>query len=382
MRSVVFVYALISSVMLALSILPYTTGLNHSVHASQLDKGIFSNNYVLTKYSNTTDFGLTDWSHDGNFVVGMNDSGIYSLNLASGDRNELFSILEAHQLDSSNQTVTFEDIFPPRLSYSDNSLLFYGQVHIDGVYTAEGFRYDIKNQTLTKLTDNLPVVHDPYPNTVGPKTWFPDGNILLVESITENDDPDTSRFVMWLADPNGQKQKQLLTVKSEPTWPEVSADGRKIVFFRTEPSDSDYYRDHFLMVYDVDNEKLSEVPDFSFTSTSTPLRLSPNGELVLFSFKTYVRSPFNDIHVASVDGKLHENIFPPEFGAPSLPLFSPDGKTLIFNPHDPYDESKSGLYLLEFAHPMPEFGSVPAMLIATTIVVSVGLGFRMRFFHN
>jgi len=344
-------------------------------------KGIFAGNYTLTKFSNATDFAPEEWSHDGKFIMGYNNNGIFILDLESGTRNELLSALNTYQLEGSDQTVRFDAFILPRLSFSDDKLLVYANVHIDGIESQEGFKYDIKNGILTKLTNNAPVIYDAYPNYVMPATWFPDGNILLIDSITENDDPSTSRYVVWLADQNGQKQKQLFTVKDLELWPEVSTDGKKIVFFRTEPTDSDYYHTHFLMVYDVDNGKLAQVPNFSSYYARSQARLSPNSELVLF-YTYFIRSPYNDIQVASLDGQLHESIFQSAIGEASVPIFSPDGQRLFFNLNSPYNQTESGLYFVEFAHSMPEFGLMTMPLLSIVIIILVGMVLYPKFFHH
>jgi hypothetical protein len=76
----------------------------------------------------------------------------------------------------------------------------------------------------------------------------------------------------------------------------------------------------------------------------------------------------------NAEGTLHESILPYTDNRPSLPVLSPDGTRLIFFLRGAYEDTpKTGLYIIDFAHPMPEFGLMTATLlgIATMVVVLV-----------
>jgi len=105
----------------------------------------------------------------------------------------------------------------------------------------------------------------------------------------------------------------------------------------------------------------------------------PNAELILF-YTYSIRAPYNDVQVASLDGQLRESVFSESWES-SVPIFSPDGQRLFFYLYYPYNQTRSGLYFVAFAHPMPEFGLMTISLTGVMTITATTLVLYHRYFH-
>ncbi|MGI0014264.1 MAG: hypothetical protein ACREBU_12615 [Nitrososphaera sp.] len=383
-------YMLSFSFIFSFVLFSYIVGQNSTALALPIDKGIFASNYTITRISNATDFEPMDWSHDGSFIIGGSEYYLQALDLHTGKRTDLLSANTTYQLQPNNKTVIFDNFTPARISYSDGQLLFRALAYIDGNQTDEVFKHDIKNSVLTNITDNLHECYVCYysepsheSRQILAATWMPDGNLLLVENVYGTGDSTQENQELWLADMDGHKQKKLLTGNNlGHRFPDVSDDGKKAVMMHSEPTSDIYRRNNHLLLIDIETGKQTLIPEFAGDCVNYSPRISPNGELILYQTFGCRYAPGGGIDVMNAEGTLHESIIPYSDNRPSPPVLSPDGNRLIFFLHGAYDDSwKSGLYIIDFAHPMPEFGFMTSiLLVTTTIMISLAL-FSRLFSH-
>jgi Tol biopolymer transport system component len=377
----ILLFALFFTSLLALSCL---IGQNHDASAMSVDKGIFASNYTMTKISNTTDFEPMDWSHNGSFIIGGSEYyHLQTLDLQTGKRTNLLSANTTYQLEPNDRSVIFDGFSPARISYSDDQLLFRAVAYIDGNQTDEIFRYDIESSVLTNITDNL---HNCYvcfyseppqkSQQILGATWMPDGNILLVVNVYEPGDSDQDGQELWLTDTDGHKMKTLVSGDNLGAvgMPDVSVDGKKVVMIHSEGTPYLYIRNNHVQIIDIETGQVTMIPEPAGDCVPPYPRMSANGELILFQTLGCRYAPGGGIDVMNAEGTLHESILPYTDNRPSLPVLSPDGTRLIFFLRGAYEDTpKTGLYIIDFAHPMPEFGLMTATLlgIATMVVVLV-----------
>lgn len=369
---------LIFAAMFSFSVLFSSIGHNSNALAIPVDRGIFASNYTMTKISNATDFEPMDWSHDGSFILGGSEYyNLQTLDLQTGKRTNLLSTNTTYQLGPNDRSVIFDGFSPARISYSDDQLLFRAVAYIDGNQTDEIFRYDIESSVLTNITDNLHQCYVCLSSEPSQKshqilgaTWMPDGNILLVVNVYEPGDSVEDGQELWLADKDGHKVKTLVSGDNLGAvgMPDVSADGKKVVMMRSESTPYMYIRNNSLQIIDVESGKVSMIAEPAGDTVPPYPRISPNGNLILYQTLGYRYAPGGGIDVMNVDGTLHESIVPYSDNRPSLPVLSSDGIHLIFFLKGAYEDTpKTGLYVVEFAHPMPEFGSVSIVTAAVGI---------------
>jgi len=356
-----------------------------SIFSSQTDaqagssssEAVFTDNYVVSKISNSTDFAPMDWSRNGKFVVGGNSTHILSLDVQTRTLTELLVSNKTYPLSSSGgKEVKFESISIVKLSYFDKQLLFRATGYIDDIQVDELFIHDIPNLHLRKITNN----HEHLDTSIIlSATWMPDGNIALIENEYFYSEDSNGEMVvegipsLWIADTDGNKQRELLSGKD---WggsgiPDVTDDGKKIAFFHEQVFGHIFNRADSLRVYDIESGELEYVNHNIADCANHLPQWSPNNELILFQTHGCDRgAPFQNIEVVSIDGTFHEKVI--QYDALSLsssPVVSPDGNHLMFAKSGGYgDTENSGVYLLELAHPMPEFGSLAMFVIVISMI--------------
>jgi Tol biopolymer transport system component len=210
---------------------------------------------------------------------------------------------------------------------------------------------------------------------------MPDGNLLLVINVYESGDSIQDGQELWLADKDGHKLKTLVSGDNLGAvgMPDVSADGKKVVMIRSEDTPYLYIRNNTVQIIDIETGQVRLLPEHAGDCVPPYPRISANGELILFQSLGCRYAPGGGIDVMNAQGTLHESIIPYTDNRPSLPVISPDGNRIIFFLRGAYEDTqKTGLYIIEFAHPMPEFGLMVATLIGFAMIV-IASAIYLRF---
>ncbi len=199
---------------------------------------------------------------------------------------------------------------------------------------------------------------EPVKLTNGPKRdysprWSPDGRIVAFlsdrpekGSRTGSSDDGRDRTQIYLINPNGGEAWRLTDSKTEVTFFQWSADGKRIAYIapdtltseeerkRKEKDDASVVEEKFQMshisVIDIDSREVVRRTSGSFHVDN--VSWSPDGKWLTFSARPTPKVPdiFNtDVYIVSADsGKPRKIVERP--GPDNNPRFSPDGKVVAF----------------------------------------------------
>ena len=200
-----------------------------------------------------------------------------------------------------------------RLTADDGLRHYYPSLSPDGlsvVYSQyrEANVYEIYELTLgdgvsVRLTDRLGALTAPEVS--------PDGRSIVFMRWT----PATDQDQVWLMDRDGSHPRRLVSVTGwDPTW---SPDGSRILFA------SDMNGSNQLYVVDVDGKGLHRISDLPAIRGRSDW--SPQGLIATYSGEAWKR----EIYVMGADGSSAHQVSPPG-GNSQGPSFSPDGARIAF----------------------------------------------------
>jgi Tol biopolymer transport system component len=185
------------------------------------------------------------WSPDGNRLAYLSGSGLWVMDLASGESREVYA--------EDEHAVKDLDWSP-----DGNSLVFIDEV----------FRQKSRIGTVEIQTGEIVFEIEHPGHFVYSPEWSPDGSRLLYLTTDGLAASSEKFFNLWLTDPDGSGRVQLtrdIQVASRPQW---SPDSRWVVFAGLIPYEQEENYD--LWVVDAEDSSLKRV-----TSTSEVSELSP-----------------------------------------------------------------------------------------------------------
>ena len=316
----------------------YSNGMNYSTTSNALNyevkDGLFQNGKI-TKISDKP-FFIADWSANGTFVVGQADY----------EGSEILIITpDGKSLPSPRFTERLNQLRGLNISPSSDELLFVAMSNAG----QDAFKYSLHDGSLQRLTDSSQKSTADIITIVTESKWLPDGRIIYVQEDVERQNVYNRKTSLWVAGRHGELPEQVLALSSSVRSLDVNRDN-KVVFLQSI-STSDHRTK--LITFDLNVRTLHEVPFDFVPHCMYSSQWATDSNLIIYQTGGCDRFiTFSSTNVITEDGQFHEQFFN---SGPSAAI-APDGSKLMFS-------DGSGVYQLEFLHPMPEFPPTIAMLL-------------------
>jgi hypothetical protein len=189
----------------------------------------------------------------------------------------------------------------------------------------------------TKLTD-------PTLNLIA-TTWSPDGSRIAYLGW---DDSHPARRGLYTSNATNGRDLVRVTTRPGPLDDvplDYSPDGKRLVFYRSAHPDPDPHTDGALWVVNIDGSGLRKI-----TKPAAPpadwAQWSPDGNRILFADQR--TAPTGAVWTVKPDGSHLTKLFTdPDGRFPITPLWSPDGKAILFGldpTNDAFTHEPNGLY--------------------------------------
>lgn len=335
------------------------------------EAGMFqsSQHEKLVEVSDAIRLGNLDWSPDGKFIIftQLNNNATNQL----GETSTLWIMdSDGKDLRKIDLPTKIDSAYDPRISPSNEQVLFLGS-HTEGAAIFyDIFRYSVKEGNLIKITDtkasNIDIVAF---------DWLPDGN-KIVYSETAVTSGSNGQYRLWLADLNGNKIKILYEGQMAFANLDVSPDAKKIAAVGLISRGQGVEPFGNITVFDIEKDEIMRsVGDPSSYGCHVIPRWSPNSKFVVYSVAACFPATGSQIRITSADdGSLDEMILGSSSGSiGSAAAVSPDGRFIVYGINGNNDDSNMlvtngpGIYRAELAKPIPEFPFSAAAIMALSI---------------
>jgi len=201
----------------------------------------------------------------------------------------------------------------------DGKSVIYSQYREDNVY--EIYEMSLIDGGATRLTDKLGVLNSP--------EISPDGRSMVFMRWT----PASDQYQVWLMDRDGNRPRRAVSGTGwDPTW---SPDGNRLLFASDRAGSSQLY------IADADGTGLHQITDLPAIRGRSDW--SPQ-DLVA----TYSGEPWkHELYVMKSDGSNPHEVAPPG-GNSQGPSFSPDGGWIAFTAYidKPHDDNGCEIYIM------------------------------------
>ena len=340
-----------------------------------------TNSEVLLEYD--TDYyqslRLLDWNSAGGAILLTYDAGHQNnmtrdTETTGGYESQVsLGVLDPNETTINRVAlpVNFTYIFDARYSPSDSNVIFISGSIGDLVLESGLFIYSFEQGTLSRVgpyTDNL--------------AWIPDvtgdGQDDFVVGITnstfEDGEITANNVEVWITDSNANPIEKLygdtLGSKSGLQLHDVTKDGKKILMTSSLYLGGPITA-YNLTVFDVENRRFETKLPFG---SGDGARFNPTGDLIVYPIGLGHRSPGGPLIVTTLDGSYVERLSggerPGTYDSPDTFVISPDGTTIIAGVTQ---WGYGNIYVTknQLAHPMPEFGPLHSLALATGILVTI-----------
>jgi hypothetical protein len=309
---------------------------------------------------------LLDWSSDGRYILGV----------ANSPEGRMLGLMDVNTLEVTRVQKEFDEIYDARFSSSGGGIVIFaaekGHEPVQVVYYG--------------LSDNstMVVAEDPSVLALNSAIWLErqDGDRIIYGEMVSADGKTTG-YDIWTVRPDGSNNERLhrfALAEDERMWIYDSNED-KLLIKKTRPLGFPITESE-IIVFDV-NTKESMTVFGSGDDGGGPRipRFSPSGDFILYDDGPGYRVPGGPINLRSMDGNLELTLLTgqPSLGTdPTSFVISPDGRFLIAMMAGGSSGSGYAYTKTEFAHPMPEFGSIAALLMAIGIVSAIVVTRRSR----
>jgi hypothetical protein len=284
-----------------------------------------------------------DWSPDGKYMLLKNATEYYMKN------NLKLELVNTQDHSITKLVIPINDdndLYIDTAKFSSNG---------DGIFfvTADHLhRYDIANKTIRDIEIK---------NIAG-FSLDSLGNVFY--STRKPQSTDERYFIVWKTD-----LVNTVKVADGPDFSgfDVNDNGTKLLY-RKFLEGGYGWQNSVLAVYDIEGKKESTIPKITDADCGSIPQWAPNNNLIIYHISGCGRDwPGGMIKITDMDG--NENVLiQPSNNNPANFIVSPDGKYLVY-PQSYYDENtKSGLYRMTLARPVPEFDSVSNLILATSLI--------------
>lgn len=294
---------------------------------------------------------LLDVSPDGKSVLFKHSEGLEydALSILALSDNGTQHITDLGRMDSSQGS--FFQI--ARFSPAGNAVYV--------LWDNDIYRQEIRAANATRLTDSHDITYFDFAG--GRVAYTANGKLFFADADFKNPAQAASLANMFGFD--------------------LSPDGKKVLYQKTDPGHAPVTS---IAYYDLDERKEHVVPDTAFCSGEIP-RWAPNSYHILFHEQSCSRGwPGGILRITDLNGSFQEIIVPGSNDNPAHFLFGPDGHSVFVSTTSHglggVENGMGGpadLYVMELAHPVPEFNAAPAvMAVITGIVIVVSRYARKR----
>lgn len=303
---------------------------------------------------------LLDWSPDGRYIAGV----------ASSPEGRVLGLMDVDTLEVTRMAEGFGHIFDARFSPSGDSIAIFAAK--EGHEPVQIINYGLSDNSTTVVAE------DPSSLTLNSALWLEraDGDVIVYGKMVSNEGK-TSGYSVWTVRPDGSDRQRLhefALAEDERMWIHDS-NGDKLLIKKTRPMGFPITGSE-IIIFDINTKESMTVFESGDDGGAPRIpRFSPSGDFILFDDGPGYRVPGGPIYLRSVDGNLKMTLLTgqPDLGTdPTSFVISPDGRFLVAMMTGGSSGGGYAYTKTEFAHPMPELGSIVAVLpMAAGIVVSI-----------
>lgn len=316
-----------------------------------IEEPVFSNTRVERILNNL--YVPLDWSQDGKYMLVKNGTEYYvkdNVNLELVDAQDHSMTELIIPINNDN------DLYVDSAKFSsDGKWIFF-------VTTDHLHKYDLANKT----------VHDIEIKNIAGFSLDSLGNVFY--STRKPQSTDEQYFEVWKTD-----LVNTVKVTSGPDFSgfDVNDNGTKLLYKKFLKGGYGWQED-VLAIYDIDRKQEITIPKITDADCGSTPQFAPNNDLIIYHVSSCGKGwPGGMIKITDMDG--NENVLiQPSNNNPENFIVSPDGKYLVY-PQSYYDENtKSGLYQMTLARPIPEFSSISGLVLIISLISVVVFGTRFR----
>lgn len=306
---------------------------------------------------------LYDWSRDGKSILGAYYENYTTVLVLMNPESK-----ETRPISLPEQ---FQGIGYAWFSPSNKEILILANRESD--YHMQLFRYNLQDSRLVQLTN------DTADHAINSAAWIDSNNIVYSE-VSYGQDGSTAAYTIWLAGTDGGKIRKLHERPADQSdgleITDASRDGKQVLVKISKTAGFPNVISN-LTLFSLDTGQFRTLIHPEDTGQA---RLSPSGDLVLYTQPGGYKTPGGPIVIASVDGTFRERLDTGEIGPADLPVnfvISPNGRSIIAL----VEAWGGGAYITrtELAHVVPEFGSLVVVIAGAIGVVSSILATRYTF---
>jgi len=297
--------------------------------------------------------GVLDWSPDGKYMLAKNPTEYYmkdnlQLELVDAQDHSITKLL----IPISNQNDRYID--NAKFSSDGKGIFFVTLDHLN--------RYDLANKTVRDI--EIKNIEGFSADSLG--------NVFY--STRKPQSTGERYFEVWKTD-----LTNTVKVASEPDFSafDVNDDGTKLLY-RKFLKGGYGWQESVLAVYDINNKQEITIPKITDANCGFTPQFAPNNDLIIYHISSCGRGwPGGMIKITDMDG--NDNVLiQPSNNNPASFIVSPDGKYLVYS-QSYYDENtKSGLYQMTLARPVPEFSSISSLVLVISLISVVVFGTKVR----
>lgn len=301
------------------------------------------------------DFDVLDWSQNGKFLVfkyhdykknSVNHIGLMDLTAKK------IHVINTTLLSNKTQFLFYDAKFS---NSDDNSMYF--------LLNGDIYHYTINSDTSSRITTHSGIyIFD----------VLKDGNLSYLQQTTSSDSlnsTDQSETVLWIADSNGIKIKEIYATSDDIIDFTISPDEKKIALVTYHSNGSSLPSSQLLKIVNLGTNQTVQLNDID--PYVDKVRWSPNSQLLVYHIHSGWSAPGGTLKIRDPITGYDKILYSATNNLRGFTI-SPDGKSIIFG----LDSSQ--LYRMDLLRPIPEFPLVSIVFLASISSVIVFHRLRLR----
>jgi Tol biopolymer transport system component len=217
---------------------------------------------------------------------------------------------------------------------------------------------------------------------VNSAVWLAEELVVYGEELL-NEEREVTGYNIWLSHTDGADVQKLYEFELDKSESMIindsSKDGKRLLLSKTKAFEFPRIEGN-LMIFDIETKSFNTIlyPDY----TRIP-RFSPAEDLVLYDIGQGYKTPGGPIEIIAADGTFRETLHTGQAESgddPTSYVLSPDGKYIV-TIVEKWGSGNKTLVITELIHPMPEFGTLPVLVISIILTVTVGASLLRKWKH-